>query len=143
MSENKTLSKPRQLFSNALKAVKGDSTLELVEQFTSEMTLVAEGLCEDQARVHQNLEQMNRDMDASIQKLDSERQVLETTLTENNRDLNEKIKELSSRVRDLENEMKQKPKEKKIPWMKQATILVAIAAGAWVLVTILNLFRPA
>lgn len=143
MSENKTLSKPKQLFSNALKAVKGDSTLELVEQFTSEMTLVAEGLCEDQARVHQNLEQMNRDMDASIQKLDSERQVLETTLTENNRDLNEKIKELSSRVRDLENEMKQKPKEKKVPWMKQATILVAIAAGAWVLVTILNLFRPA
>ena len=48
MSEDKNVSKPRQLWDSAVKAVKGGSTEQLVETFTSEMTLVAEGLCEDQ-----------------------------------------------------------------------------------------------
>ena len=42
MTEEKT-GKP-SLWNQALKVVKGDSTTELVEQFTQEMTLVAEGL---------------------------------------------------------------------------------------------------
>ena len=49
ITEEKT-NKP-SLWNQALKVVKGDSTTELVEQFTQEMTLVAEGLCEDQARL--------------------------------------------------------------------------------------------
>ena len=39
------------LWNQALKVVKGDSLNDMVEQFTQEMTLVAEGLCEDQARL--------------------------------------------------------------------------------------------
>ena len=44
------MNKP-SIWNQALKAVKGDSMNEMVEQFTQEMTLVAEGLCEDQARL--------------------------------------------------------------------------------------------
>lgn len=53
--DEKMPSKPRQLWSQALRAVKGDQTQTLVEQFTSEMTLVAEGLVEDQAGLHREL----------------------------------------------------------------------------------------
>ena len=42
MSEEKTVSKPRQLWDSAVKAVKGGGTEQLIETFTAEMTLVAE-----------------------------------------------------------------------------------------------------
>ena len=51
MEEEKTLAeKPQKkptLWDGALKMVKGENTNQLIEQFTAEMTLVAEGLCED------------------------------------------------------------------------------------------------
>ena len=58
MSEDKNVSKPRQLWDSAVKAVKGGSTEQLVETFTSEMTLVAEGLCEDQNNLRKELAQV-------------------------------------------------------------------------------------
>ena len=54
MEEEKTLAteKPKKttLWDGALKMVKGENTNQLIEQFTAEMTLVAEGLCEDQTK---------------------------------------------------------------------------------------------
>ena len=50
--------KPRTLWESALKVVKGDSAEQLVEQFTAEMTLVAEGLYDDQARLRHEVEQL-------------------------------------------------------------------------------------
>ena len=52
--------KPRTLWESALKVVKGDSTEQLVEQFTAEMTLVAEGLYDDQARLKREVELLRR-----------------------------------------------------------------------------------
>ena len=48
MTEEKTLTeKPKKtLWDGALKMVKGENTNQLIEQFTAEMNLVAEGLCE-------------------------------------------------------------------------------------------------
>ena len=44
MEEEKTLTeKPKKLWDGALKMVKGENTHQLIEQFTAEMTLVAEG----------------------------------------------------------------------------------------------------
>ena len=49
--ENAIVSKPKKIWNDALKAVKGENTNQLIEQFTAEMTLVAEGLCEDQNKL--------------------------------------------------------------------------------------------
>ena len=63
--EEKNVSGPRQLWNQALRVVKGDSTQELVERFTSEMTLVAEGLADDQSRLHRELERLESQQEKS------------------------------------------------------------------------------
>lgn len=143
MSEEKTVSKPMQLWSSALKAVKGESTGQLVEQFTSEMTLVAEGLCEDQARLRKAVEDMRKDQDQSAQRLESEQQAMESTIRENQRDLDRRLDELTHRIAALEAKQ-QKPKESgkkdKNNIISQVTVLAGIIAGAWIIVTVLKLF---
>ena len=56
------------LWEHALRVVRGEGTAELVERFTQEMTLVAEGICEDQARLRRTvdgLKQQAEDVRAS------------------------------------------------------------------------------
>ena len=71
MSEDKNVSKPRQLWDSAVKAVKGGSTEQLVETFTSEMTLVAEGLCEDQNNLRKELAQVREMAEKLEQRADN------------------------------------------------------------------------
>ena len=73
LSEEKTLTeKPKKtLWDGALKMVKGENTNQLIEQFTAEMTLVAEGLCEDQTKLRREVDNMTTQEDRRIQKLDS------------------------------------------------------------------------
>ena len=148
MQENQTVSRPKQLWNTALKAVKGDNTNELVEQFTAEMTLVAEGLCEDQSRVRSQVEALQTQADRSEQRLRSEMEALERTIEENERDTSEKLDTLSRRLDVIEKrarEAKESADKKdrlfSTGWMRQATLLVAIAVGGWVLVTVLNLLK--
>jgi len=52
MSERKSITqKSGKIITDALKKVKGEDVTGLIEDFTSEMTLVAEGLCEDQSKL--------------------------------------------------------------------------------------------
>lgn len=139
MSEEKNVSKPMQLWNNALKAVKGDSTAQLVEEFTSEMTLVAEGLCEDQARLRQSVEELRREEDRSAQRLTSEVQALETAIRENQRDTDQRLDDMQRRLTALENRANSRSK-KNDGIIRQLTMLASIICGTWLLVTILNLF---
>ncbi len=139
VSEEKTVSKPMQLWNNALKAVKGDSTAQLVEQFTAEMTLVAEGLCEDQARLRQSVEELRREDDRTAQRLVSEVQALESAIRENQRDTDRRLEDMSRRLAAMESKASSRQK-KHLGLIQQLTILVSIACGTWLLVTILNLF---
>ena len=139
MSEEKNVSKPMQLWSNALKAVKGDSTAQMVEEFTSEMTLVAEGLCEDQARLRQSVEELRREEDRSAQRLTSEVQALETAIRENQRDTDQRLDDMQRRLTVLENRANSRSK-KNDGIIRQLTMLASIICGTWLLVTILNLF---
>ena len=84
MSEEKTLTeKPKKtLWDGALKMVKGENTNQLIEQFTAEMTLVAEGLCEDQTKLRREVDNMTTQQDRRIQKLESRIDLLETSLDE-------------------------------------------------------------
>lgn len=141
MNEQKSVAKPLQLWNNALKAVKGENTNALVEQFTSEMTLVAEGLCEDQARLRHAVEDLRRESDAVSQSIRSEQMALESTIRENQRDIDKKLDELSRRLAALEKKQESSARKKKdVNLMGQATILAGIVCGTWLLTTILNLF---
>ena len=139
MSEEKNVSRPMQLWNSALKAVKGDSTQQLVEQFTAEMTLVAEGLCEDQARLRQSVEELRREDDRHAQRLASEIQAIDATLRENQRENDRRLEDMQRRLAALESKANSR-RRKERSWLSQVTLLVGIVCGTWLLVTVLNLF---
>ena len=146
MAEEKTLTeKPKKttLWDGALKMVKGENTNQLIEQFTAEMTLVAEGLCEDQNKLRKEVDDMTTQEDRRIQKLESRISLLETSLEEEKKAHDKDLTELRSRLSPLEKQAAKTPsKEKKRAGtiIRDLTWLVGIAAGAWVIVTILNVF---
>lgn len=144
--EQKTPSKPRQLWNSAVKAVKGESTEQLVEQFTAEMTLVAEGLCDDQGRLRKEVTALRTDYDRLEQRLQSEQQAQESTLLETQRDIDRRLDEVTRRLAALEKAQsahQQKEAKGKRPQnlISQLTVLAGIIAGAWILVTVLNLLK--
>ncbi len=144
--EQKTPSKPRQLWNSAVKAVKGESTEQLVEQFTAEMTLVAEGLCDDQGRLRKEVTALRTDYDRLEQRLQSEQQAQESTLMETQRDIDRRLDEVTRRLAALEKAQsarQQKEAKGKRPQnlISQLTVLAGIIAGAWILVTVLNLLK--
>ena len=147
MEEEKTLTaektKKPTLWDGALKMVKGENTNQLIEQFTAEMTLVAEGLCEDQTRLRKEVDGMVTQEDKRIQKLESGIDMLETSLEEERREHDKIVTELRSRISVLEKQAAKAPakdKKKSRTIIRDLTWLVGIAAGAWVIVTIINVF---
>lgn len=147
MTEEKNVSKPMQLWNSAVKVVKGENTAQLVEQFTAEMTLVAEGLCEDQAKLRRAAEELRTAQEQSEQRLDSRMEALDTALRENQRETDRRLDEMTRRLNALESRQAAKEAKGKesrrrdAGLIRQLTVLVSIVAGAWVLVTILNLFK--
>ena len=146
MDEEKTLTaektKKPTLWDGALKMVKGENTNQLIEQFTAEMTLVAEGLCEDQTKLRREVDGLMTQEDKRIQKLESTINLLETSLEEERKNHDQDVTELRNRVSQLEKQAKVtgKDKKKSRTIIRDLTWLVGIAAGAWVIVTIINAF---
>ena len=146
MDEEKTLTaektKKPTLWDGALKMVKGENTNQLIEQFTAEMTLVAEGLCEDQTKLRKEVDGLMTQEDKRIQKLESTINLLETSLEEERKNHDQDVTELRNRVSQLEKQAKvaTKDKKKSRTIIRDLTWLVGIAAGAWVVVTIINTF---
>jgi len=149
MAEEKSIiDKPRKLWDGALKIVKGENPNQLIEHFTAEMTLVAEGLCEDQTRLRREVDEMSRQEDQQIQKLQSRADLLESMLEEERNAHDRDVTELRNRLAALEKKAAResssesgKDKKKSRTVIRDLTWLVGIAAGAWIIVTILNLFR--
>ena len=146
MDEEKTLTaektKKPTLWDGALKMVKGENTNQLIEQFTAEMTLVAEGLCEDQTKLRKEVDGLMTQEDKRIQKLESTINLLETSLEEERKNHDQDVTELRNRVSQLEKQEKvtAKDKKKSRTIIRDLTWLVGIAAAAWVIVTIINAF---
>ena len=123
--------------------VKGENTNQLIEQFTAEMTLVAEGLCEDQTKLRREVDNMTTQEDRRIQKLESRIDLLETSLEDERKSHDRDVTELRNRLSALEKQAAKAPgKEKKKAGtiIRDLTWLVGIAAAAWVVVTVLNVF---
>ena len=143
MEEEKTLTeKPKKtLWDGALKMVKGENTSQLIEQFTAEMTLVAEGLCEDQTKLRREVDDMITQEDRRIQKLESRIDLLESSLEEERKAHDRDLTELRNRLSSLEKQAAKTPaKEKRKTGniIRDLTWLVGIAAAAWVIVTVIN-----
>ena len=146
MEKEKTITaektKKPTLWDGALKMVKGENTNQLIEQFTAEMTLVAEGLCEDQTKLRREVDGLMTQEDKRIQKLESTINLLETSLEEERKNHDQDVTELRNRVSQLEKQAKvtAKDKKKSRTIIRDLTWLVGIAAAAWVVVTIINAF---
>lgn len=133
--------KPKKLWDGALKMVRGDNTAQLIENFTAEMTLVAEGLCEDQATLRREVDRMITDEDRRIQALQTKLDAAESSLDEERRAHDQDMTEMRNRLAALEKKANNQPakeKGRKGNIIRDLTLLVAIAAGAWVIVTLLN-----
>lgn len=145
MTEEKALTeKPKKLWDGALKMVKGENTNQLIEQFTAEMTLVAEGLCEDQTKLRREVDDMTTQEDRRVQKLESRIDLLETSLEEERKNHDRDVTELRNRLSTLEKQASKDPgKERKKTGtiIRDLTWLVGIAAAAWVIVTIVNAIK--
>ncbi len=150
MAEEKTLAeqkkpedKPRNIWRGDLKMVKGENTAKLVEDFTAEMTLVAEGLCEDQGKLRREVDQMMTEEDRRIQRLESRIDLAESALDEEKGNHDRDLTEMRNRLAAPEKKAGREPvkeKRKNGNIIKDLTWLVGIAGASWIIVTILNKF---
>ena len=142
LTEKTTIAeKPKKLWDGALKMVRGDNSAQLIENFTAEMTLVAEGLCEDQSNLRRDVDKMITEGDRRIQALQTRVDAAETSLEEERKAHDRDVTELRNRLAALEKKSNSKPireKERKGNIVKDLTLLVGIAAGAWIIITLIN-----
>ena len=142
MTEQKEVGKARKLWSSALRTVKGDSTQSLVESFTEEMTLVAEGLYDDQARIRERLDGMQGQEDRDRQRLESDIQSIETMLREQQEKSDQRLRVVEDRLDVMERTLNKKEKIRRKLFggnvLSQLILLAAIICGAWVIVTIVG-----
>ena len=139
--EEKPAEKPKKIWDGALKMVRGENTAQLIENFTAEMTLVAEGLCEDQSTLRRDVDRMMTQEDRRIQTLQSQIEAAETTLEEERTAHDRDVTELRNRIAALEKKTNARPAKERTRRgniIRDLTVLVAIAASAWVIVTLLN-----
>ena len=113
----------RDFIENTWSSLKGKDLNQAVEEFTSEMTLVAEGLSEDQNALRRDGEKLAARMD----KLAERQKIGEDSA-------------LQKRLDDREKALKAKPlKPGLTAILRQATWGVGIICAAWVIVAILKL----
>ena len=139
----KNAEKPSNIFTGALRMVKGENTHQLIEEFTSEMTLVAEGLCEDQSKLRREMDQMARVDDRRIQAIESKISAAETSIDEERNAHDRDMTEVRNRLAALEKKANHEPakgKKKDRNIIRDLTWLVGIAAAAWIIVTVINKF---
>ena len=130
----------KDFMNGVLSPLKGKDTGQLVEEFTSEMTLVAEGLSEDQEKLRQDQE-----------KLAAQQTLMEQNLLDQLHDAQVTMQEMQQEIDGLRRRLEKDEKtigEKKIKkvegftgLLRQATWLAAVVVGGWLAVTIINFFK--
>ena len=146
--ETGILTKPKKIWNDALRLVKGEDSNQLMEKFTAEMTLVAEGLCEDQNTLRGEVNRAMNEEDRRLQKLGSRIDEMETLLTSQEQEHDRIVTELRNRLAALEKQnaaqakaLEKKPKKER-NLVRDVTILIGVAAGAVILVgLVLRLLR--
>ena len=129
----------KDFMSNMLSPLKGKDMGQLVENFTSEMTLVAEGLSEDQQKLFQETDRL------SAQQTELEQRLLDGLhdAEVDNKNLRKEVQDLRARLEKAEKALQDKKGKRSdglFSIIRQATWLVAIFSAAWVIVTIIRAF---
>ncbi len=118
-----------ELLDSAVGGLKGRDMNALMDEFTQEMTVVAEGLSEDLAVARRELSELS-----------AAQTIQEEARAKDRRDIQGRLDALESRLTALE---KQREKQQKRGGLSQiltqVTVIAGIIAGAWVLVTVLKL----
>lgn len=139
-NETNLISKPKKLWNDAVRTIKGENTLQLMEDFTAEMTLVAEGLCEDQNKLRGEVDHLLKEENQRIQKLDSRIMVMETAMEEQQRETDRIVTELRSRLAALEKaqarDAQPRKEKKERNRIRDITFLIMTAAAAVIAVTL-------
>lgn len=107
--------------------VGGKDLPRLVDDFTQEMVVVAEGLTEDQARLNEALALQGEQQDEISQRL---------------RELEKQTQQIKKRLDEMnQQEQRRKKTERGISAiLRQATWLAGIIAAAWIITSLLRLF---
>ena len=106
----------KDFFGNALSTVKGKDLSTLVEDFSSEMTLVAEGLSEDQAKLHELCQSVAAQQTIDREELDQAiGQVSDTMASANERIgvLETAVQKLQKTLEQIEKKTEEKKKHKR------------------------------
>ena len=147
-NQNQSLmTKPKKIWNDALRMVKGEDSNQLMEAFTSEMTLVAEGLCEDQNALRGEVNRMLNEEDRRLQRQEARIQELEAALEEQQKENDRIVTETRNRLAALEKQQKEHEREKAREdkgkkekkgrsWFRDLTILIVVAAVATIAVTL-------
>ncbi len=129
----------KDFMNGMLSPLKGNDIGQLVEDFTAEMTLVAEGLSEDQQKLSQETERLSAQQTELEQRMLDGLHDAEVSADE----LKLEITALRSRLEKAEKQLEKKEQKAKkgdglAGILRQATWLVAIFSVAWIIVTIIH-----
>lgn len=121
------IQRSKDMIDSAVLGIKGRDMNALVDEFTSEMTLVAEGFHEDLVRAQQELAQLSAE---------------QTIAHERAQDQEERLRQLQKRVEALEKRQEKQAAKKpsRLGVLRQVIIIVAIVCGAWVITSLLQTF---
>lgn len=119
------------LLGNAVSSLKGQDLSELVDRYTSEVTLVLEGMSEDLG----GLQRAADDLSARLT-------ILEENMKINEQEAESALAGLRKQVDALSKKAftEQKRKGTLTAVLRQATWIAAILAGAWVITALLKFF---
>ncbi len=133
------MKKPRELIGGALQAIKGPDVQNLVESFTSEMTVVTEGLYDDQMRLRKEVEELSAQQTILSQQVLDGREDLQLKWEQSQKETAARLGDMQKRLQALEAGRGKQGKKNGI--LSQVTVLAAIVAGAWIIVALLNLLK--
>lgn len=136
----------RDFIENTFATLKGKDMNQAVDEFTSEMTLVLEGLSEDQNALRQDMDKAAAQLTLVEEKWlrrDKAQKEDLSAVQDALKQAQKRFEAVDKRLDTLEKALKEaekKPQKMGLGQiLRQATWLVAIACGAWVIVTILKL----
>ena len=125
----------RDFIENTFNSLKGKDLTQAVDEFTSEMTIVIEGMSEDMAK-------LRCDADEALARIT----IFENDLGEHGKECGDELKKLrksleamEKRLNALEKPDKKSKKANLSTLIKQLTWLAAIICGSWIAVTVLQL----
>lgn len=123
--------KSMDFLGNAVNSLKGRDLHQLIEEFTAEMTLVAEGLSDDQTRMKEETAQLS----ARQTILEENGRALQGDVENTLRDMNKRLQEIERKVNNPK-----APRATLSTILKQATWIAAILSAAWVITALLRTF---